>query len=385
MKSALPLRLFLLFVSITAAGGCAGGPKARGPAPDDGKAPRTYVYVGTAAGTIEGLSLEGGVATTGVISLTPRTRFSMGGAVAGLASLPFGKNLVALDDRTGSLAIHDIDVASGGLHAISRGSSGGAKAGRIILDRGGKYVLVTNQASASVAVLAVGPGGRLSPPDLFPAGAGAFGLALHPSNTVAFVANTKAGTLSQLTFNDGTGTLTTKLGAAIGLPWGSGPRLVVCHPRGRWVYVLNETNNSVSVHSFDDRMGTVSRLAFQVISTTPGEGAAEQQKGRVRELAVAPSGRFVYVLDGARDDVATYSVDEETGALTLVDHEPSGGSGAVALALDPGGRSLVIVHQGSRQVAAFRLDEKTGIPTLGDNTRLSGAPLSVAIVKPTGS
>jgi DNA-binding beta-propeller fold protein YncE len=180
--------------------------------------------------------------------------------------------------------------------------------------------------------------------------------------------------------------------------------------------VLNETNNTVSVHSFDDRMGTVSRLAFQVVSlaasdsgtdaggegkpTPPlatktgktgktGKGAkaaakAEQAAEKVRpphEIAVAVSGRFAYVLDGAKDDLATFAIDEETGALTLVDHEPSGGTGAVGLALDPTGQFLVVVHQGSRQVAAFHLDQKTGVPSLGDSTRLANAPLSVTIIK----
>jgi 6-phosphogluconolactonase len=237
----------------------------------------------------------------------------------------------------------------------------------------------------------VGPGGRLSPPDLFPAAAGAFGLALHPSNTMAFVANAKAGTLSQLTFNDGTGTLTAKPGAAIGLPWGSGPKLVTCHPRGRWVYVLNETNNTISVHAFDDRMGTVTRLAFQVVSivasdvaSEPGaakESAKSASKSRPREMAVSVSGRFVYVLDGGRDDVATFAIDDETGALTLVDREPSGGTGAAGLALDPSGQFLVVVHQGSRHVAAFRLDDKTGVPSLADSTKLATPPLSVTIIK----
>jgi 6-phosphogluconolactonase len=399
---------------------CAGGPQTRAPDSSEGSAHPTFVFVGTAAGTIEGLSLEGGsnggaaanggAPSVGPVGLTPRTKIANGGTPAALTNLPFGKMLVALDDKAGAIVAYEVEGATGALHPTGHGSSAGSKPGRITLDHSGKYVLVTNQASASVAVLAVGPGGHLSPPDLFPAAAGAFGLALHPSNTMAFVANAKAGTLSQLTFNVGTGTLTAKPGAAIGLPWGSGPKLVVCHPRGRWVYVLNETNNTVSVHSFDDRMGTVSRLAFQVVSVAPsdatgepagaaaGEGkpagpsggksakaAAKTEKAvdkvRPREMAVAVSGRFAYVLDGARDDLATFAIDDETGGLTLVDHEPSGGTGAVGLALDPTGQFLIVVHQGSRQVAAFHLDPKTGVPSLADSTRLANAPVSVTVIK----
>ena len=402
-----------------AAGACAGGPQTRTPGPSEGSAHPTFVFVGTAAGTIEGLSLEGGssggpgaggaTSTVGPVSLTPRTKIANGGTPAALTNLPFGKMLVALDDKAGAIVAYEVDGATGALHPTGHGSSAGSKPGRITLDHSGKYVLVTNQASASVAVLAVGPSGHLSPPDLFPAAPGAFGLALHQSNTMAFVANAKAGTLSQLTFNVGTGTLTTKPGAAIGFPWGSGPKLVVCHPRGRWVYVLNETNNTVSVHSFDDRMGTISRLAFQVVSlatsdaatdaadeakpTLPAQGKAGKgaraaakaekaaEKVRPHEMAVAVSGRFAYVLDGGKDDLATFAIEDETGALTLVDHEPSGGTGAVGLALDPTGQFLVVVHQGSRQVAAFHLDQKTGVPSLVDSTRLANAPVSVTMIK----
>jgi 6-phosphogluconolactonase len=405
----------IVIASGAVVGACAGGPQTRTPDPGQGSAHPTFVFVGTAAGTIEGLSLEGGsngAAGAGPVGLTPRTKIANGGTPAALTNLPFGKMLVALDDKAGAIVAYEVDGATGALHPTGHGSSAGSKPGRITLDHSGKYVLVTNQASASVAVLAVGPSGQLSPPDLFPAAAGAFGLALHPSNTMAFVANAKAGTLSQLTFNVGTGTLTAKPGAAIGLPSGSGPKLVVCHPRGRWVYVLNETNDTVSVHSFDDRMGTVSRLAFQVVSldaagatadpggegkpTPPATGktgkgakaAARAEKaaenaadnGRPHEMAVAVSGRFAYVLDGARDDLATFAIEDETGALTLVDHEPSGGTGAVGLALDPSGQFLVVVH-GSRQVAAFHLDEKTGVPSLADSTRLANAPVSVTIIK----
>ena len=306
-----------------------------------------------------------------------RGKVSTSGSPAALAGLPFGRTLVALDDK---VTTYEIDAAAPTLRPLGQGSTGGSKPGRAAIDGTGKFVLVTNQASASVAVLAVRPGGGLAPPDLFPAGAGAFGLALHPSNTVAFIANTKAGTLSQLTFNEGTGALTPKAGAAIGLPWGSGPRQVGCHPNGKVVYVLNESNSTISVHSFDDRMGTVTRLAFQVISTLPPEAAA--QKARASEIAIAVSGRSVYVLNRGSDTLVTFAVDSETGALTLVDHEPAGGTGAVALALDPAGRYLLVAHQGSKGIASFSIDEKTGAASLVDSKKLGGAPLSVAVLRP---
>jgi 6-phosphogluconolactonase len=311
-----------------------------------------------------------------------RGKVSTGGTPVALTGLPFGKTLVALDDKSGVLSF---EVDGAGARPVGKGSSGGAKPGRTALDHTGKFVLMTNQASASIAVLALRPAGGLAPPDLFPAGAGAYGLAVHPSNRVVFVANSKAGTLSQLAFNEGTGTLTAKPGSAIGLPWGSGPRAVGCHPSGRYIYVLNETNNTISVHTFDDRMGTVTRLAFQVVTTLPGDlppAGPGKAANRATDLALAVTGRFVYVINRGADDLVTFAVEPETGSLTLVNAVPTGGSGPVGLAVDPGGKHLVVANQGDRKVASFVLDDKTGAPVLVDVKKLDSAPVSVAVMRP---
>lgn len=354
--------------------GCAFGPQAKTTGTVDDGLPHAFLYAGTNAGAIEIFEID---AATG--SLIVRGKVGAGGTVAALAGLPFGRTLAALDDGTATVITFDVEAGKGALHQTGRAATGGSRPGRIALDHSGKFVLVTHQASASVGVLAVKPAGGLATADLFPAGAGAYGIGFHPSNQVLFVANTKAGTLSQFSFSEGTGGLTPKPGAAVGLPWGSGPRGVVSHPSGHFIYVLNESNSTVSVHSFDERMGTVTRLAFQVISTLPTETG---NKGRAVEIAVAVSGRFLYVINRGDDSIVTFAVDGETGSLTLVNRTPSGGAGAQALALDPGGRFLVAAHQTSHHLSTFSLDPKTGVPTLGDNKKIGAAPLSAVIMRP---
>jgi 6-phosphogluconolactonase len=379
MRDELRARVLLACLgTLVASASCALGPKNPAPGPAD-RAPaatQTFAYVATAGGAIEVFTLD---AASG--QLAAGTRASSGASASALAGLPFGTTLVALDDKAGAITAFEI-AAGGNLRPIGRASTGGTRPGRTILDRSGKYVLVTNQASASVAVLALGPGPRLLAPDIFPAGAGAYGITLHPNNSVAFVANTKAGTLSQLAFNEGTGTLTTKTGAAIGLPWGSGPRQVGCHPNGRFVYVLNETNGTVSVHPFDDRMGTVTRLAFQVEPIAASEGGG---KSHARELAVSVNGRNLYVLDDGEDRLVTLQIDQESGGLSLLTRAPSGGTGAIGLALDPTGGFLVVAHGGSRHLASFRLDPQTGAPTLVDSKRTGSPPTALTMVRPRGS
>ena len=57
-----------------------------------------------------------------------------------------------------------IDAASGGLALLNEQSSGGAGPCHLVVARDGRHVLVANYDGGSVAVLPIGPDGRLGPP-----------------------------------------------------------------------------------------------------------------------------------------------------------------------------------------------------------------------------
>lgn len=372
-----------VLLAVLSAGCRTGGADRGAAAPGGGQtSPHIFVYAGTAGGDLQILELDDKAG-----DITVRGKAALGGPGGAVAAPPFGRFIAALNERNGTVTAFRVDAATGALSPTGHGGTGGPRPGRMILDRTGKYVLVTNQGNATVAVLPLRLDGRLGAADLFPAGAGAFGVVVHPSNKLAWVASPRAGTVSQYTFNEGTGTLTPRTGSTLGQPWGSGPRQVVCHPGGRFVFVLNEANDTISVHSFDDRMGTLSRMAFQVISTLPAEETAAGAKSvaarsRAVDLRVGLSGRFVYVLNRGHDSVATFAVDAESGGLTLVGHEPGGGSGAADLTIDPTGQFLLVANQGSKNVAVFRLDATSGRPAISGNARLASGPLSIAAIRP---
>jgi 6-phosphogluconolactonase len=55
-----------------------------------------------------------------------------------------------------------------------------------------------------------------------------------------------------------------------------------------------------------------------------------------------------------------YRIDQETGALTLIGHTPSGGQQPRSFAIDPSGRFLYAAHQRTGNVVGFRLDPESG-------------------------
>jgi 6-phosphogluconolactonase len=337
-------------------------------------ASRAFVYVGLAGGEIALFHLD---ASSGALSR--RGGVTVGRAVSSLGRSTERQVLIALDDASGLASSLAINPKTGTLTLASRTAAGGAQPSGVTVDGTGTYVLAAHRGSGTVSVLAIKTDGTLSAIDTFAAGAGADATAIHPTNQVAFVANFRASTIAQFTFNTGTGMLTPKPGPPLALPAGSGPTRLVCHPSGHWVYVLDETSDTVSVHVFDEDLKGLSALSSQIISTLP-EGFA-RGKSRPGDLALGRDGRFLYATNRGHDSVVTFAVQTD-GTLKLVGHEPTGGRGPAALAVDPSGQYLLVANEGSKTLALFHLDPTTGAPAARRTVALPASPLAILAARP---
>jgi 6-phosphogluconolactonase len=88
-------------------------------------------------------------------------------------------------------------------------------------------------------------------------------------------------------------------------------------------------------------------------------------------VAIHPNHRFLYAVgefdrfqgkpEGA---VSAFSIDPKTGALTLLNQQPSGGAGPCHVAVDPKGKCVLVANYGSGSIAALPLtaDGKLGEP-----------------------
>jgi 6-phosphogluconolactonase len=72
-----------------------------------------------------------------------------------------------------------------------------------------------------------------------------------------------------------------------------------------------------------------------------------------------------------------FAIDEATGRLTLVQHEPTQGKTPRGFGIDPTGRFLLAGNQRSDTLVVFRIDEKTGRLTPTGQSIALGAPVSV--------
>ena len=155
------------------------------------------------------------------------------------------------------------------------------------------------------------------------------------------------------------------------VPAGSGPRHLAFHPNGRFLYAINELLCTMAVFTFDAARGTLQ--AVQSISTLPA-GEVMKPEFSTAEVAVHPSGKFVFGSNRGHHTIVSYAVDAATGRLTLVGHAPTGGKTPRHFAVDPTGSWLLAENQDSGTVVVLRIDAQTG--------RLTPTGQSIAVPAP---
>jgi 6-phosphogluconolactonase len=143
----------------------------------------------------------------------------------------------------------------------------------------------------------------------------------------------------------------------IALPPGSGTRHMKFHTSGKYSYVLNELALTISVFAYDVESGGFKEI--QLIETLPAD-QMDKHSHSAAEIRVHPTGKFVYSSNRGHDSISVFSVDQETGKLTLVEREHIRGSIPRNFNLDPSGMWLIAAGQSSNTLALFEIDQASG-------------------------
>jgi 6-phosphogluconolactonase len=136
---------------------------------------------------------------------------------------------------------------------------------------------------------------------------------------------------------------------------GAGPRHLTFSPDGKFIYVINEMASTISVFTYDAIHAVMSEI--QTISTLPKDFSGNNTAA---EIAMHPSGKFLYGSNRGHDSIALFAVDQKSGRLTFVEHQSTQGRTPRHFAIDPTGRWLFAENQASDSVIVFALDQDTG-------------------------
>ena len=135
-----------------------------------------------------------------------------------------------------------------------------------------------------------------------------------------------------------------------------GPRHYCFHPNLDLVYFSNEQGCSVSAYRLDNATGTLS--AVQTITTLPAGFTA---RNTCSQIHLTPSGRLLYVGNRGHNSIAGFAVDA-SGRLT-----PAGQASTEpvpsAFCLDPAGHFVFAAGSASGRLASYRINEETGALT----------------------
>ncbi len=269
--------------------------------------------------------------------------------------------------KGGGISAFTLDPKSGKLTFLNEVSSHGAGPCHLAVDNTGKYVLVANYDSGSIAAFPVQQDGRLAnassavqhtghgPNAERQQGPHAHNILISPDNRFVIANDLGLDQLLVYRFDTTKGTLAPNQPAFASVDPGAGPRHSAFHPSGKFVYSINEIAGSVSAFGYDARAGRLQPL--QTISSLPPDFKGSNDSA---EISVHTSGKFLYASNRGPDTIAVFAIDSAKGTLKLVESVPTGGKTPRNFAIDPTGQYLLAAGQDSNNVVVFRIDSKTG-------------------------
>jgi 6-phosphogluconolactonase len=311
-----------------------------------------------------------------------------------LAVHPNGKYLYAVNEignfnggTSGAVSAFAIDAKTGALKFLNQVPTRGAGPCYVSLDKNGEFVLVANYDSGSIASFPVQSDGSLGTTSGFVQHSGsgpdkerqegphAHWIGTSPDNRFALAVDLGLDQVIVYGFDSSKGVFTPMLSGFAKVKPGAGPRHLAFHPDGKFVYVLSEVESSVTVFSYQPKTGTLTSL--QTISALPKDFSGHKEAA---EIAVHPSGKFLYTSNRGHDSIAVFAIDEKKGTLKSLGQVLTGGKTPRHFAIDPTGAYLLAENEESNNIVVFHIDPATGSLTPTGQTIDVPSPVCIAFV-----
>jgi 6-phosphogluconolactonase len=310
-----------------------------------------------------------------------------------LAIAPNEKFIYAVNEngndkgKGGSVTSFSFDKTNGILTKINSQPSEGNHPCYISIDKTGKWAIISNYSSGTLALLAIKENGELeksrqyteyhgSGPDSARQRSSHIHTAvLDSANKTLYVTDLGGDELYALGFDPGFGIQAPKP-YYFKLRPGSGPRHLDIHPNRRFLYLLEELSGSVIAFSINAE-GSLSGI--QQVSILPKNYTGPASSA---DIHVSPDGRFLYASNrGESNTIAIFSIDKKSGKLKLVGHQSTLGKTPRNFNFDPSGKFLLVGNQNSDEIVIFKRNMNTGLLTDTGKRISIGKPVCIQWIK----
>jgi 6-phosphogluconolactonase len=283
---------------------------------------------------------------------------------------PSGKYAYAANEagKASTVSAFAVDAKSGKLTQLNQMPALGEDPCYLSFDKTGKYLLVANYSSGTIAVFPISADGRLGEHTAVVKDQGATGpnkdrqeaphahwIETSPDNRFALVADLGLDEVLVYKFDATNGTLTPNEPAFAKLKAGSGPRHAAFYPNGKFVFAVSELSSTATSFAYDVKKGALKEIG--TASTLPPGFSGRND---VAETAVHPNGKFLYVSNRGNDSIAIFSIDPGNRSLAPTGGIPTGGKEPRHFAIDPSGKFLLAENQHSNNIVVFKIDAATG-------------------------
>jgi len=305
-------------------------------------------------------------------ALTRQAEVPASGGPSGLAISPDRRTLYVGHRTVPAISSFRIDQRTGALTLLGTVSQQHAPT-FMAPDRTGTHLLCAYYQGGGAAVHRLGADGAVGAPSLawLATATGAHAIATDRSNRFAFVPhiarlndnvleppknNPGPNVIFQFKYDAQPGSLAPNSPLRVEQTETLGPRHYCFHPSLDLVYFSNEQGCSVSAYRLDNASGTLS--AVQTITTLPDGFTA---RNTCSQIHLTPSGRFLYVGNRGHNSIAGFAVDASgrLAAAGQASTEPV----PSAFCLDPMGHFVFAAGSASGRLASYRIDQETGALT----------------------
>jgi 6-phosphogluconolactonase len=279
-------------------------------------------------------------------------------------------------DRSEATA-YTIDPLTGRIAVLNRQSTGGYNVIHLALDAAGRFLVVSNYGTDSIAALPIDKDGGLGAYSTLTTVAGTIGPHRREQGNIRphhnpldhegrhFFLPCKGGDVVVSYRLDAKRGVAVEAGRVASRP-GAGPRHIDFHPTRALAYVINELDSTITTYA---KKGP----ALTPIQTVPSCPDSFTGYSTGAEIAVDRAGRNVYVTNRGHDSVGVFAIDKAKGTLSPRQWVPTKGTVPRFFAFDPEERFLYVANQGSDTIFGYRRSA---------DGKLSPTPIKVSVGSP---